>query len=148
MTPNEEQMLETVSRFAQAYQSADIPSALTRFSKNARLVAADGRVYEGLDEIRSRLTEELHSASFKVVPRDIKVTECDESGTVQSQYDLIESTSGGTNVIHGEFLARLSHRSRTWFIDSAIFKRVQLHNITPDLTLSQSQRAGASCRSN
>ena len=125
MTPNEEQMLETVSRFAQAYQSADIPRALTRFSEKARLVAADGRVYEGLDEIRSRLTEELHSASFKVVPRDIKVTECDETGTVQSQYDLIETNKEGTNVVHGEFLARLSHRSNTWVIESATFKRVE-----------------------
>ena len=133
-------MLETVSRFAQAYQCADIPRALTRFSEKARLVAADGRVYEGLDEIRSRLTEELHSASFKVVPRDIKVTEGDQTGTVQSQYDLIETRKEGTNVIHGEFVARLSHRSNTWLIDSAIFKRVQSQNVTPQAMISGSRQ--------
>ena len=76
MTPNEEQMLETVSRFAQAYQSADIPRALTPFSEKARLVAADGRVYEGLDEIRSRLNEE---ASFRVV----------QSGSARNQSDRV-----------------------------------------------------------
>ena len=139
MTPNEEQMLETVSRFAQAYQSADIPRALTRFSEKARLVAADGRVYEGLDEIRSRLTEELHSASFKVVPREIKVTEGDQTGTVQSQYDLIETRMEGTIVIHGELLARLSLRSNTWLIDSATFKLVQFQNVKSSPAYSDSR---------
>ena len=61
--------------------------------------------------------------------------------TVHSQYDLIETRQDGANVIHGEFMARLSYRSNTWFIDSAMFKRFQPQTLQSPSGLPQAGAA-------
>ena len=120
MNARDEQIFETVSRFAQAYQVGNLQGALSPFSPSAKLVAADGETYVGLAEIRARLCDELGRA-VKVIPRNVEIRSSESKGLFQSTYDLIWLSSGERPAVHGQFTAELSVQENRWQIDSARF---------------------------
>lgn len=123
MSQKEDDILMAVSRFAQGYRRRDLQEALAAFSATARLTAGDGKMYEGIDAISRRLSQELKSASDQtIVPRKIQICSSNDEGRVESTYDMIDNSAlPNARVTHGRFTAELTSRGSRWEIDSAHF---------------------------
>ena len=123
MSQKEDDILMAVSRFAQGYRRRDLQEALAAFSATARLTAGDGKMYEGIDAIGRRLSQELKSASEQtIVPRKIQICSSNDEGRVESTYDMIDNSAlSNARVTRGQFTAELTSRGNRWEIDSAHF---------------------------
>ena len=115
--------METLRRFAQAYQTKNLDQILETLSPEALVISADGKVYEGLAAIRKRLLKEFQQTSAeRIVPRSFDLRSTPEGARWHSDYEIVERRRNtGVRTSYGSFDASLKRSGNDWHIARAAF---------------------------